>query len=154
LGGGNDTGGGLFGASIAPNALIAEVGGGGAGFNIFNPFGPGGWLIGNGLDAQAGCVGAACPCGSGRILFGDGGAGLDGGHGGTGGLFCGTGGAGGQGLAGATGGAGGAGGLFFGTGGAGGQGGTGTNGAGGGDKGTDGGQGGVGGAGGGGAPSA
>jgi hypothetical protein len=81
LGGGNDTGGGLFGASIAPNALIAEVGGGGAGFNIFNPFGPGGWLIGNGLDAQAGCVGAACPCGSGGILFGNGGGG---GQGGTG----------------------------------------------------------------------
>jgi hypothetical protein len=64
LGGGNDTGGGLFGASIAPNALIAEVGGGGAGFNIFNPIGPGGWLIGDGVDAQATpdcCSAAAAP---------------------------------------------------------------------------------------------
>jgi hypothetical protein len=48
-------GGGLFGDSITPNsftpnALVAEVGGG-AGFNIFNPIGPGGWLIGDGAPS-------------------------------------------------------------------------------------------------------
>jgi hypothetical protein len=59
-GGGTDNGGGgLFGASIVPTALVAEIGGG-TGFNIFSPIGQGGWLIGNGVDAQAGCVGAAC----------------------------------------------------------------------------------------------
>jgi hypothetical protein len=150
-----DGGSGLVGTSMnfTPTALAAAVNdvtvfNDFAAFNIFNPIGPGGWLIGDGLDAQVGCVGNACNGGNAGLLWGTGGDGLNGGHGGAGGMFFGTGGAGGQGLAGQAGGRGGDGGLFFGTGGTGGQGGTGADGLGGGDDGEEGGNGGAGGNGG------
>ncbi|TFV61171.1 hypothetical protein E4P42_03100, partial [Mycobacterium sp. PS03-16] len=94
-------------------------------FSIFRPIGPGGWLIGNGIDAQAGCTGDACNGGNAGLLFGRGGDGLNGGRGGDGGLFFGRGGDGGTGVTGGVGGRGGNGGLFFGTGGDGGTGGAG-----------------------------
>lgn len=54
----------------------------------FRPlFGPGGWLIGNGLDAAADCTGAACNGGNGGLVSGNGGnagSGADGGNGGDG----------------------------------------------------------------------
>ncbi|MGB7509080.1 MAG: hypothetical protein WA965_27040, partial [Mycobacterium sp.] len=46
--------------------------------------GPGGWLIGDGADAAADCLAAACKGGSGGLLFGNGGAGANGGKGGNG----------------------------------------------------------------------
>src|SRR5690606_29610890 len=49
--------------------------------------GPGGLLIGNGVDATSNCVVAACRGGNGGILFGNGGAGANGGAGGNAGLF-------------------------------------------------------------------
>ncbi|MGV0794087.1 hypothetical protein [Mycolicibacterium sp. XJ1819] len=58
--------------------------------------GPGGWLIGNGLSADANCTGSDCDGGNGGLLFGNGGAGANGGKGGNAGLF-GTGGRGGDG---------------------------------------------------------
>lgn len=98
--------------------------------------GPGGLLIGNGIDAAAGCTGAACNGGNGGFLFGNGGAGANGGVGGNAGLI-GNGGRGGDGLGiitistedaiGGSGGNGGNGGMLMGNGGAGGQGGSATN---------------------------
>ncbi|MDY6997084.1 MAG: hypothetical protein SW019_10835, partial [Actinomycetota bacterium] len=49
------------------------------GFNLLKPFGDGGWLIGNGLDAADTCEGSLCNGGAGGILWGNGG---DGAHGG------------------------------------------------------------------------
>ncbi|WP_059020358.1 hypothetical protein [Mycobacterium sp. M26] len=54
-----------------------------------------GIFIGNGADAQPGCVGTACNGGNAGLLFGNGGNGLDGGTGGNGGFFFGRGGNGG-----------------------------------------------------------
>ncbi|MEH3139197.1 MAG: hypothetical protein PGN37_03260 [Mycobacterium kyogaense] len=132
------------GAAI-DSARIALQAANANGFNLFRPFGDGGWLIGNGLDAQEGCEGRACNGGNAGLLFGTGGDGLNGGDGGKGGLYFGVGGVGGEGVAGGVGGRGGDGGFFFGVGGAGGQGGTGADGT---DPGEDGQAGGKGGAGG------
>ncbi|KKF00375.1 hypothetical protein WN67_19140, partial [Mycolicibacterium obuense] len=90
--------------------------------------GPGGWLIGDGVDAAADCAGAACNGGNGGLLLGNGGQGANGGAGGNAG-FIGNGGAGGAGGIGQAGGDGGRGGTFFGTGGTGGAGGIGMRGA-------------------------
>ncbi len=117
--------------------------------------GPGGWLIGNGLDAAADCTGTACNGGNAGLLWGSAGDGANGGNGGNAGLF-GTGGAGGAGVAGVNNGAGGNGGnggLLFGNGGVGGNGANGGPGEPGGDGGAGGnallfGSGGAGGAGG------
>jgi hypothetical protein len=49
-------------------------------------------LFGNGLDAAADCVAAACNGGNGGLFFGNGGNGANGGSGGNGGLFFGNGG--------------------------------------------------------------
>ena len=57
--------------------------------------GPGGWLIGDGLDATAGCTGDACNGGNGGLLWGNGG---DGANGGNAGFLFGDGGNGGDGL--------------------------------------------------------
>ncbi len=73
--GGGD--GSLFGAGVAATADA---------FAPFNAIGPGGWLIGNGADAKAGCVGDDCNGGDGGLLFGNGGKGADGGRGGNAGL--------------------------------------------------------------------
>ncbi|WP_264071407.1 hypothetical protein [Mycolicibacterium komossense] len=92
--------------------------------------GPGGWLIGDGLDAASNCTGNACNGGNGGLLGGNGGNGANGGdgldaasnctgnacNGGNGGLLGGNGGNG------ANGGNGGNAGLFFGNGGDGGDG--------------------------------
>lgn len=84
--------------------------------------GPGGWLIGNGLNADPNCTGSDCNGGNGGLLFGNGGAGANGGRGGNAGLI-GTGGRGGDGgEPGAHGGDGGYGGFLFGNGGDGGDG--------------------------------
>ncbi|MET0900021.1 MAG: hypothetical protein ABWY45_19090, partial [Mycobacterium sp.] len=104
-------------------------------FDGFQPaFGPGGWLIGNGLDAPADCEGDACNGGNGGALWGNGGNGANGGKGGNAFLF-GNGGNGGAGHVfneetgeyeeslGVAGGNGGNGGWFFGNGGLGGFGG-------------------------------
>lgn len=127
------------GAAPGPTALAAA--------SIAGPprpiVGPGGWLIGNGLDAPEDCTGSACNGGNGGLLFGNGGHGANGGNGGNAGLF-GNGGNGGNGATGANGlaattaggtgdvgqnggagGRGGNGGLLFGNGGAGGTGGQG-----------------------------
>jgi len=124
--------GSLFGTDLPDftPAALAAASTNSVGFNVFHPVGKGGWLIGNGIDAPAGCTGAQCNGGNAGILFGRGGAGLNGGNGGSGGFFFGTGGAGGAGATGQNGGRGGDGGFLFGTGGQGGQGGTnGLNGA-------------------------
>ncbi|MGE2688682.1 hypothetical protein ACQI4D_02330, partial [Mycolicibacterium pulveris] len=86
----------------AENTFAAALGGA-AGFNIFNPIGRGGWLIGDGIDAAADCVGAACNGGNAGLLFGNGGDGANGGRGGAGGFFFGAGGKGGDGVPGANG---------------------------------------------------
>ena len=49
--------------------------------------GPGGWLIGNGLNAPEDCSGSECNGGNGGLLFGNGGNGANGGSGGNAGLF-------------------------------------------------------------------
>lgn len=56
-------------------------------------------LFGNGLDAAADCVAAACNGGNGGLFFGNGGNGANGGNGGNGGLFFGSGGNGANGVA-------------------------------------------------------
>ena len=153
-----DTGGNRRSASTGPDTL--EIGPGlamaAAAPNLAPP-GPDpisaliGFFIGNGADAAADCVGDACNGGNAGILFGNGGAGANGGKGGNAGLLLGNGGAGGDGsVAGVAGGAGGRGGLIFGDGGDGGAGGLGAAGGDGGNAGLlvgDGGDGGAGGAG-------
>lgn len=139
--------GGLFGSGAStptPHKLAAAVQGS-AGLRPL--FGPGGLLIGNGLNAAADCTGAACNGGDGGLLWGFGGNGANGGAGGKAGLFGGNGGVGGAGLSGQAGGAGGNAGLF-GAGGRGGTGGTGSSGGAGGRGGLLAGNGGAGGAGG------
>src|SRR5690242_11372238 len=123
----------LFGpATPTPTGLAAALTEIGAGRPII---GPGGWLIGNGLDAAVDCSGAACNGGDAGILFGNGGKGANGGTGGNAGLF-GAGGDGGDGTAaGVAGGHGGAGGMFGGNGGSGGIGGAGADGGAGGNAG-------------------
>ena len=91
--------------------------------------GPGGWLIGDGLDADPGCeVGSDdCNGGNGGLLWGNGGDGANGGDGGNAGLLFGNGGNGGNGVAAdgeleaTPGGNGGNGAFFFGNGGNGGS---------------------------------
>src|SRR5690349_1180280 len=93
----DENGGAVVGAGFnpTPNALAAAISG------ISFPSLPIlGIFIGDGADAQPGCVGAACNGGNAGILFGDGGKGLNGGSGGNGGLFFGAGGQGGDGVAG------------------------------------------------------
>ena len=126
-----------FGSSVSaptPNALAAAL----ASRNSRQPLvGPGGSIIGNGLDADPATCGTNCDGSNGGLLLGNGGAGANGGTGGDGGLI-GNGGAGGAAVAvndtevntvtaiditGKTGGAGGNGGALFGSGGAGGRGG-------------------------------
>ena len=61
----------------------------------FRPIiGPGGWLIGNGIDAAEDCEGDACNGGDGGLLWGNGGNGANGGDGGNAGFWFGNGGAG------------------------------------------------------------
>ena len=98
--------------------------------------GPGGWLIGNGLDAAEDCEGNACRGGDGGLLWGNGGDGRYGYDGGNAGFLFGDGGDGGGGLdafyregtgeklAATDGGRGGRGGFLFGNGGNGGDGGS------------------------------
>ena len=81
--GGNDSA--NSNALFGPSALAATSANGN--FNLFRPIGPGGWLIGNGIDAVAGCEGAACNGGNAGLLFGNGGKGFAGGHGGNGALY-------------------------------------------------------------------
>ena len=124
--GGGD--GSLFGAGVGATANAFGV------FDALGPLnlvGPGGVLIGNGVDAADDCTGAACNGGNAGLLFGNGGAGKNGGTGGNAGLI-GKGGAGGDAVAvtamgtanavGTAGGAGGKGGTLIGWGGAGGKG--------------------------------
>ena len=129
----------LFGSSgfaPTPNALAAAL----ASRDSRQPLvGPGGSLIGNGLDADPDTCDTNCDGGNGGLLLGNGGAGANGGRGGNAGLI-GNGGAGGDIAAddivaatgtatatGKTGGAGGNGGVLAGWGGAGGKGGDATS---------------------------
>src|SRR5262245_32473689 len=66
-----DEGGHLIGpaASAAPTRLLI------AGIDILTPIGPGGWLIGDGLDALPDCTGSACNGGNAGFLWGNGGDG-------------------------------------------------------------------------------
>ena len=88
--GGGD--GSLFGAGVGATANALGT------FDALDPLnlvGPGGMLIGNGLDAADDCTGTACNGGNAGLLFGNGGAGKNGGTGGNAGLI-GNGGAGGD----------------------------------------------------------
>ena len=90
-----DGGNALIGSAGSPttNALAAAS----SGFNILTPIGPGGWLIGDGLDAADDCTGTACNGGNGGLLGGNGGDGKNGGSGGNAGYLFGDGGNGGNG---------------------------------------------------------
>ena len=119
------------GAAPTPTALAS------ANASLLRPmFGNGGWLIGNGLDADEDCEGRACRGGNGGLLWGNGGDGLYGWAGGNAGFLFGDGGDGGAGLNAwydpdtgerwvpTAGGHGGRGGFLFGNGGVGGDGGS------------------------------
>ncbi len=84
----------LFGSSVSapiPNALAAAL----VSADSQQPLvGPGGSIIGNGIDADLNCT-TSCDGGNGGLLFGNGGAGKNGGKGGNAGLI-GNGGAGGD----------------------------------------------------------
>ena len=113
----------IFGGSA--DLLSAAAEGPQAALATWRPtlFGPGGMLIGNGIDADPATCGTNCAGGNAGLWFGNGGDGANGGPGGKGGLI-GDGGAGGAGIATFNGGKGGNGGAagLFGTGGRGGDG--------------------------------
>ena len=89
----------LIGSAASPTTNALAAASRDVGTSKLRPIiGPGGWLIGDGLDAPADCTGDACNGGNGGLFGGSGGDGANGGDGGNGGWFFGDGGNGGNGL--------------------------------------------------------